>query len=133
VQAGELRSRVKQLTWYHSIDLGNGIITPRRGNDKKRAEWLKLPASFEGKTVLDVGAFDGFFSFEAEKRGAKRVLATDSVAWSESNDSLSKRSFDLAKAALNSKVEEMNIDVLELCPERVEMFDVVLFFGFFTT
>jgi tRNA (mo5U34)-methyltransferase len=129
VQAGELRSRVKQLTWYHSIDLGNGIITPRRGNDKKRAEWLKLPASFEGKTVLDVGAFDGFFSFEAEKRGAKRVLATDSVAWSESNDSLSKRSFDLAKAALNSKVEEMNIDVLELCPERVGMFDVVLFLG----
>lgn len=129
MQAEELRSRVQQLTWYHSIDLGNGIVTPGRGNDKKRAEWLKLPESFEGKTVLDVGAFDGFFSFEAEKRGAKRVLATDSFAWSESNHWVSKQSFDLAKATLNSKVEEMTIDVLELCPERVGMFDVVLFLG----
>jgi tRNA (mo5U34)-methyltransferase len=125
----ELRSRVQQLTWYHSIDLGNGIITPGRGNDKKRAEWLKLPASFKGKSVLDVGAFDGFFSFEAEKRGAKRVLATDSYAWSESHHWASKQSFDLAKTTLNSKVEEMIIDVLELSPERVGMFDVVLFLG----
>jgi tRNA (mo5U34)-methyltransferase len=125
----ELRSRVHQLTWYYSIDLGNGIITPGRGNDEKRAEWLKLPASFEGKTVLDVGAFDGFFSFEAEKRGAKRVLATDSFGWSDSHHWSSKQSFDLAKTAFNSKVEDMLIDVLELSPERVGMFDVVLFLG----
>ena len=124
-----LRSQVEQLTWYHSIDLGNGIITPGRGNDKKRAEWLKLPASFEGKSVLDVGAFDGFFSFEAERRGARRVLATDSFAWSESHHWASKRSFDLAKNALDSKVEDLMIDVLELTPERVGMFDVVLFLG----
>ena len=125
----ELRSRVEQLTWYHSIDLGNGIITPGRGNDKKRAEWLKLPASFQGKTVLDVGAFDGFFSFEAERRGAKRVLATDSFAWSESHHWSSKRSFDLARMALGSKVEDMTIDVLELSPEKVGTFDIVLFLG----
>lgn len=125
----ELRTRVEQLTWYHSIDLGNGIITPGRGDDKKRSEWQKLPPSFEGKTVLDVGAFDGFFSFEAERRGAKRVLATDSYAWSESHHWSSKQSFDLAKTALNSKVEDMIIDVLELTPERVGMFDIVLFLG----
>ena len=34
--------------------------------------------SFADKTVLDIGAWDGGFSFECERRGAKRVLATDS-------------------------------------------------------
>ena len=33
-----------------------------------------------GKTVLDVGAWDGFFSFEAERRGAARVSARHTSA-----------------------------------------------------
>ena len=28
--------------------------------------------------MLDIGAWDGFYSFEAEKRGAERILAIDS-------------------------------------------------------
>jgi len=38
-----------------------------------------MPADLTGKTVLDVGARDGYFSFEAERRGASRVLAIDSL------------------------------------------------------
>ena len=36
---------------------------------------LHLPASLAGLSVLDIGAWDGFFSFEAERRGAARVVA----------------------------------------------------------
>src|SRR5258706_14494121 len=46
---------------------------------QRRLRLLPIPADLSGKTVLDVGAWDGFFSFEFERRGAKRVLAID--AW----------------------------------------------------
>jgi len=129
VQIEELKSRVAELRWHHSIDLGQGVVTPGQDNSLRKLGRLKLPDSFAGKTVLDVGAWDGFFSFEAERRGAARVLATDSYVWNGSHDWGSKRAFDLAKAALNSKVDEMMIDVLDLSPERIGMFDIVLFLG----
>jgi hypothetical protein len=36
-----------------------------------------LPADFAGMRVLDVGGFDGFYAFLAERREAERVLAVD--------------------------------------------------------
>jgi len=39
------------------------------------------PRISPGKSVLDIGAYDGFFSFEAERRGARRVVATDQYCW----------------------------------------------------
>jgi tRNA (mo5U34)-methyltransferase len=124
----DLRTRVSRIRWHHSIDLGNGITTPGHENTARKLSRLELPASFAGKTVLDVGAWDGFFSFEAERRGAARVLATDSYCWSSASG-FGKQGFDLAKAALGSRVEDMQIDVLELSPERVGVFDVTLFLG----
>lgn len=38
---------------------------------------LKLAVDFKGRTVLDVGAYDGALSIHAARQGAKRVLATD--------------------------------------------------------
>ncbi len=126
----ELRARVAQLRWHHSIDLGQGIITPGQDNSPRKLARLGLPESLAGKTVLDVGAWDGFFSFEAERRGARRVLATDSYSWNGSHDWGDKRGFLLAREALGSKVEDMDIDVLDLSPERLGgTFDLVLFLG----
>jgi len=121
----ELRSEVAKISWYHSIDLGNGIVTPGREREStaSRLEKLKIPEQLRGLSVLDVGAWDGFFSFEAERRGAKRVLATD--VWTTE----SKRGFELARRALGSHVEDMTIDVFDLTPERVGVFDLVLFLG----
>ncbi|MHC1768132.1 MAG: class I SAM-dependent methyltransferase [Verrucomicrobiia bacterium] len=124
-----LRSKVEKIKWYHQIDLGNGVITPGIDNSPKKLQLLHLPERLDGKTVLDVGAWDGFFSFEAERRGAKRVLATDQFSWSNQGWG-SKAGFELARMALRSKVEDMNIDVLELSPERLGgTFDVVFFLG----
>ena len=70
--------------WWHSIDLGNGVVTPgHKGADymRRELEALRLPP-LEGKSVLDIGAWDGFYSFEAERRGARRVVALDHYAWS---------------------------------------------------
>jgi tRNA (mo5U34)-methyltransferase len=125
----DLRARVAELRWHHSIDLGHGIITPGQDNSARKLARLKLPESLHGKSVLDVGAWDGYFSFEAERRGAKRVLATDSYCWNGSHDWGSMRGFELAREALGSRVEDMVIDVLDLSPERLGTFDVVLFLG----
>jgi tRNA (mo5U34)-methyltransferase len=82
-----------------------------------------------GTSVLDIGAWDGFFSFEAERRGASRVLATDSFIWGGANPHQSRAGFDLARRALGSHVEDCTIDVMDLSPETVGVFDLVLFLG----
>jgi tRNA (mo5U34)-methyltransferase len=75
--------------------------------------------------VLDAGCWDGFYSFAAERRGAARVVATDSFVWQRG----SRAGFELAHKALDSKVEPREIDVLDLRPEEVGTFDIVLFLG----
>jgi tRNA (mo5U34)-methyltransferase len=121
---------LRDLRWFHSIDLGNGLITP----GAKSAETLQAEAEVAftypvaGRSVLDIGAWDGFFSFEAERRGASRVLATDEFCWVGGGWG-KKASFDFARRALQSHVEDMIIDPMDLSPERVGVFDVSLFLG----
>ena len=128
MQVESLRQEVGKISWFHKIDLGNGIVTPGCDDSRGKLETLHLPASLKGLSVLDIGAWNGFFSFEAERRGASRVLATDSFCWSGEGWG-TKAGFDLAKRALNSKVEEMEIDVMDLSPSKVGTFDVVFFLG----
>jgi tRNA (mo5U34)-methyltransferase len=127
-QPATLGVRVKRIRWFHTIDLGDGIVTS--GIEQATAwklSYLALPEDLTGKTVLDVGAWDGFFSFECERRGAKRVLATDSLMWRLETG---RAGFDTAREALGSTVDSLEIDVMELAPERVGgTFDIVLFLG----
>ena len=126
-----LRQRVADTSWFHTIDLGNGVVT--RGVDKtpRKLKGIDLPDDLTGKSVLDIGAWDGFFSFEAERRGASRVVAADFHSWSDSGGSWgAKAGFELAREALDSKVEDVHVDVMELSPDAVGgTFDVVLFLG----
>ena len=110
------------------MELAEGVVTPGYDDTDWRLRSLALPADLSGLEVLDVGAYDGFFSFEAERRGATRVLATDSFCW-EGRGGGSKEGFELARAALGSRVEDDHVDPLELHPARVGTFDLVLFLG----
>lgn len=124
----QVRTEVKKINWWHSIDLGNGIVTPGEYDTRTLLDRIGLPADLRGLTVLDIGAWDGYMSFEAERRGASRVLATDSYVW-RNNVRAGKGGFEFARSALRSKVEDMDIDVMDLTPERVGTFDIVLFLG----
>lgn len=118
---------IQTRSWYHSIDLGDGIVTPGRltlPHLKQMLQYLNFPDSFEGLTVLDVGAWDGFFSFEAERRGAKRVVALDL-------NPPDYYGFAIAKELLQSRVEFVQGSVYTLSPEIHGSFDVVFFFGVF--
>jgi tRNA (mo5U34)-methyltransferase len=124
----DLRSRVEAIRWYHTIDLGGGIVTRGVDDSKLRLARVQLPESLAGKSVLDIGAWDGFFSFECERRGAARVVAADHFSWHGTGWG-TKAGFTLARQALGSRVEDLDIDVMDLTPERVGSFDLVLFLG----
>jgi len=69
--------------WWHSIRMADGSVTPgEKTPDILQQEWqdLSLP-SLSAKTVLDIGAWDGWFSFEAERSCASRVVALDQFVW----------------------------------------------------
>lgn len=124
----ELRQRILGRPWFHRIDLGHGLVTPGVDDTPEKLGHVRLPADLHGWSVIDVGAYDGFFSFEAEKRGASRVLAADDFCW-RLTGMASKEGFDLAHAALGSRVESRVIPVEDLSPETVGTFDLVLFLG----
>jgi tRNA (mo5U34)-methyltransferase len=130
--ARELFERAKAYYWFHSIDLGNGVVT----TGSKSVELLRAEANaifglldLRGKSVLDIGAWNGNFSFEAKRRQAARVLATDHHCWTQ--EVQGRDTFHLAKEVLKLEIDELDIDVPELTPERVGQFDVVLFLGVF--
>jgi tRNA (mo5U34)-methyltransferase len=123
-----LAQRVGEISWWHTIDLGHGLVTPGKDKSHEKLATLHLPADLTGKTVLDVGAWDGYFSFEAERRGASRVLATDSYSWGGQGWG-SKAGFELAREALGSSVQDLEIDALELSPTTVGEWDIVLYLG----
>jgi tRNA (mo5U34)-methyltransferase len=125
-----LRQRVNELPWFHQIDLGNGIVTPGAtpGEVLQTTADVYFKGGLEGKTFIDIGCWDGFNSFEAKRRGAARVLATDHFVWSDESWG-SRESFDLARDQLGLDVEVRDIDLEDITPDSVGTFDVVLFAG----
>ena len=113
--------------WWHSIDLGQGVVTKGAKTPETlryELESLGLP-DLRDKTVLDIGAWDGFFSFEAERRGARRVVALDHSLWTTSWPG--KGGYDTAHKALDSKVETVVDDFMTMDLERFGTFAVVFF------
>lgn len=95
------------IHWWHRIQLPDGSYTPGLVNHgPDGGDWpttrFGLPEDCTGLSVIDIGAWDGFFSFEAEKRGAKEVLATD-ADFSEGGTWAGTDGFKFAHKALNSK------------------------------
>jgi tRNA (mo5U34)-methyltransferase len=150
--------------WWHSIELPDGTVTlGEKPPALLASEWdaLHLP-DLAGRTVVDIGAWDGWFSFRAEALGARRVVAVDSFVWSldftcadeywdyvhgcEARNEpyeiwgpgcrywdpvalLGKRGFDIAHAALGSRVEAVVTDFMECDLAGLGTFDVALFLG----
>lgn len=134
LDAETLRRRVAAIPyWYHRIELPGGVVTP--GWAPLDREAYRVPADLTGKRVLDVGAWDGFWSFEALRRGASRVLAIDD--FSDLLGCLPAReraweTFDLCREALGydpARCDRRELSVYEAGPESTGRFEVVFFFG----
>jgi tRNA (mo5U34)-methyltransferase len=117
-----LADRVHSRFRYHSIELPDGSILPGLQpieHLRWRLDLFGLPEDLRGKRVLDVGAWDGWFSFECERRGAE-VVAVDCIPLD---------TFKEASELIGSKVEYLTLDVNELSARTLGTFDIVLFFG----
>ena len=130
----ELRARVAQQPfWYHRIELPGGIVTP---GIKLYVPAYGIPDDLSGKRVLDVGAWDGFWTFEALKRGARQVVAIDNfsdfLGFLEPSQRKAWETFDLCRDALGYDQERCRREeatVYEVTQERFGRFDIVFFFG----
>lgn len=118
----EMAQRVQSRFRYHTIELPDGSTLPglqTPDHMRWRLSLFPLPEDLRGKRVLDIGAWDGWFSFECERRGAE-VVAVDCIALN---------TFIEAKELLGSRVEYLTLDVSELSASQLGTFDIVLFFG----
>src|SRR5262249_41031030 len=61
--------------WHQRWEIFQGVFVPGINPVKDLCELSGLPADLSGKRVLDVGAWNGCFSFECERRGADEVVA----------------------------------------------------------
>jgi tRNA (mo5U34)-methyltransferase len=107
--------------WWHKIDFGDGVVSNGPDYSAEKAELWQLDEELlKGKTVLDIGAWDGYFSFLAERLEAKKVTALDVDV---------KKGFMIARKILESNVEYVTKDIMDTTPENIGTFDVVLYPG----
>jgi tRNA (mo5U34)-methyltransferase len=120
--------------WWHTIDFGDGVRSS--GRLPYKAQLLRLsaiPTNLKHKTVLDIGCWDGFYSFECEKRGAD-VTAIETGQHAEfvrARYGLTVSplaGFKIAHRLLNSNVKLCELDVYEV-RKLGKAFDIVLMFG----
>lgn len=139
----DLRQKVADNPlWYHTLELAPGIVTPGRFDLRPVLSRLPWP-DVGGKRCLDVGTYDGFFAFELERRGAREVVATDVSKHAGWDWPVERRElgpdrlatlagpekgvgFEIARKALSSRVQRLELSVYELSPKQLGSFDVVV-------
>lgn len=128
----EAQRRIDEINWYHDLDFPSGLAARTKSPDQKSHrrlwKWMRGEldkTTFRGKTVLDIGCWDGYWSFYAEKRHATNVLASDDSTqnWSANSGLL------LARELMNSSVEtRTDVSIYEL-DKLDRRFDVILCMG----
>ena len=133
-QLEEMRS----ISWWHRIPLGhdlkgNRILTPGicgHGPDNSDYATIRfgLPVDMGGCAVADIGGWDGYFAFEAEK-SAKEITIFD-VDEQEGGNWSKGKGFVFAKKILDSCVQYVHASIYDLSLSNGFVpFDVTLFFG----
>ena len=142
VAPGTARERIAaHAHWYHAMELAPGAETPGWFDLRPIVDLMPWP-DVRGRRCLDVGPYDGFLSFELERRGAAEVVAADIGSHLDWDWPAGMRArgtelaaiagpevgagFRIAADLLGSRVERIEISAYDLSPERVGRFDVVV-------
>lgn len=127
--ASALAAEVARYPWYHTLELGEGVVTPGMFDHRPVLDRYPLPDDLSGLRCLDVATMDGYWAFEMERRGAASVTALDledpeQLDWpaslrnqEKSLDETKADRFALAKEALGSNVERVLMSAYDLSPE----------------
>lgn len=121
---------LKDCEWYHKITLSDGTVTP--GHDWEYL-WdnirnAKKDVDYHGKSVLDLGAMEGMWAFEAESSGASYVVTIDMT--DRCVDKLLYCRTDLKSSIVplfNVRVENL----VEMLPSVRKPFDIIQHLGLF--
>jgi tRNA (mo5U34)-methyltransferase len=111
-----------EFVWHQRFELAPGVFTPGVSPVAWLFDMADLPADLSGATVLDVGTTNAGTAFEAERRGAARVVAVDIF----DPDWFGVRALT---EFLGSNVEYLRASVYELATRFPDPFDVVVFWG----
>jgi tRNA (mo5U34)-methyltransferase len=128
----DIEAEASKLHWYHCIRLAPGYTTPGIvGWSADTPGWEEkylFPSAQElrGKSLLDIGAMNGFFAFEAERRGASPVVAIDRDPPGFPD---AREAFNFAARTLQSSVTYRVRSVYDLEPTDFGTFDFVLMYG----
>lgn len=131
----EVADRARELSWYHTLELGDGYVTEGMFDLRPMVDRYGLPRRMDGMRALDVGTWDGFWAFEMERRGAEVVALDldDERALDYPADRRPKTfpdqargsGFRLARDVLGSSVERFDCSIYEARPEELGTFDLV--------
>ncbi len=113
---------IQDKPWHHDFEIIPGVRTNGTYNPEGLWHELQLPLDMNGTSLADVGASNGYFSFEARKRGA-RVVAFDFRHKDNSGFGLIQYINGL------SDIKHYNINVLDMPPGQYGKFDTVLALG----
>jgi SAM-dependent methyltransferase len=109
---------------YHRYEVEPGLFTPGKDLEvepKRCLDELGVPSDLSGLRALDIGAWDGPFTFELERRGAQ-VTALDI-------QDPDITVFNAVKEIKNSSATYVRGSVYDAVPETLGTYDLVLFAG----
>ena len=153
-QPKDLQTQADTIAWFHSIDLGDGVRTRGTAQTVTKEQF----PDFTGRTTLDIGAWDGLYSFLAERMGSTRVVALDHYVWGVDMSARERywtecraagmlpdhskdltefwrpdlprqAGFNFAKEVLGSNVEPVVADFMTTELASLGTFDIVLYLG----
>lgn len=127
METSDLAAEVARYPWYHSIDLGGGVVTAGMFDHRALEQHYRLPADLTDMRCLDVGTMDGYWAFAMERRGAAEVVALDmedpeALDWPvrirsrivKTIDETKGERFELVRRALGSNVQRRLRSVYDL-------------------
>ncbi len=115
--------QIEDIQWFHRVTLKDGRVTPGLVDIARQEKpYLFDRLDFKDKSVLDIGCWDGYFSFMAEQRGARRVVSLDNpeFRWGGMDG------YNFLHEHFQSQAEWRKGSIYDLPDER---FDIVLCYG----
>src|SRR5580704_4252774 len=108
--------RIAPIDWYHTIDVGDGVVTPGIFDHRPYLRHYPIPERLDGMRVLDVATVGGLDlppATRAAMRPEELALKTGT-------------GFQLASELRKSRVRRVICSVYDLSPERLGKFDLVM-------
>lgn len=116
------KNLVEAVQWHHDWEIIPGVRTNGAYNPELLWKELRLPDDMKESSLADIGASNGYFTFESDKRGA-RVTAFDFRHKDNSGFGLAQHINGM------NHIRHHQVNVLDLNPEIHGRYDIVLALG----